>query len=340
MTKKNRLPGLAAVWLAVLLCAGLLAPAAAAKVPKRPDNQYVLDSADVLSSTVEKHIISGNERLFREYGAEVVVVTVDFLDGEAIDDYAVSLFDEWGIGSRERDNGILLVMAIGEDNYYALSGSGIDDYFDGGRFRSMLDDYLEPDFAAGDYGAGAQSFFDAAADELDAYYASTGQENGPAEDYGYEEDEYFSSGRAVRFFDRAISVISVIIRVVVVLAILAVLLSIFGRSRGGRGGPPGGGGGGGFWRGMFLGSMMGRRRSYWAPPPPPPPGPGFGRPPMGPRPGGPRPGGSRPGGFGGFGGFSGGGRSGSGGAGRGGFGGHSGGFHGGGGTHGGGAGRR
>lgn len=331
LKKKSRLWGLAAVLLTVLLCAGLLAPSAAAKTPKRPENQYVLDSADVLSSAVEKHIISGNERLFREYGAEVVVVTVDFLDGEAIDDYAVSLFDDWGIGSRERNNGILLVMAVGEDNYYALSGSGIDDYFDGAMFRALLDDYLEDDFAAGDYGAGAKSFFDAAAAELDSYYASSGGEAGPAGQDYYEEEEHSSFSWMVRAFGR---LVGIVIRIVVVLVILAVVLSFFGSFRGGSGGPPGGGGGGGFWRGMLLGSMMGRRRSYWRPPPPPP-GPGFGRPPMGPRPGGPR-----PGGFGGFGGFSGGGRSGSGGAGRSGFGGHSGGFHGGGGTHGGGAGRR
>ncbi len=324
MNRKPRLSGLMAVLLAIFLLGGIWAPAALAKTPKRPENKYVLDSAGVLSSSVEKHIISGNERLFREYGAEVVVVTVDFLDGESIDDYAVELFNDWGIGSKERDNGILLVMAIGEDNYYALSGAGIDDYFDGAMFRAMLDDYLEEDFAAGDYGPGAESFFNAAAAELDSYYASFGQEAGPERGDRYEDYESSGTSWKVRVFGQ---IISVVVRIVIVLVIVGVVLSLFGGFRGGRGGPPGGGGGGRFWQGMLLGSMMNRRRSYWRPPPPP--GPGFGRPPMGPRPGGPRPGG-----------FGSGGRAGFGGAGRTGFGGRSGGFHGGGGTHGGGAGRR
>ncbi len=319
MNRKPGLSGLMAVLLAIFLLGGILAPAALAKAPKRPENKYVLDSAGVLSSSVEKHIISGNERLFREYGAEVVVVTVDFLDGESIDDYAVELFNDWGIGSKERDNGILLVMAIGEDNYYALSGAGIDDYFDGAMFRAMLDDYLEEDFAAGDYGPGAESFFNAAAAELDSYYASFSQEAGPERGDRYEDYESSGISWKARVFGQ---VISVVVRIVIVLVIVGVALSLFGGFRGGRGGPPGGGGGGGFWRGMLLGSMMNRRRSYWRPPPPP--GPGFGRPPMGPRPGG----------------FGNGGRAGFGGAGRTGFGGRSGGFHGGGGTHGGGAGRR
>lgn len=329
--------------MAALLTLALLAPAALAVVPDRPDNQYVLDSAGVLSEKTEKAIIKKNEALFDQYGAEVVVVAVDFLGGQAIDDYAEELFNLWGIGSRERNNGILLVMAIAEDNYYALSGYGIEDYFDGAMFRNLLDDYLEDDFAAGLYDEGALAFFNAVAAELDSYYA--GQEDVPDEDYGndyYDGDSSYRQGFSI---SKIMTVVAALVRVIIVVFVLLVIFAVLRNIGRGGGGGGTGGGGGGFWRGMFLGSMMGRRRSYWAPPPPPPPpGPrpggfgGFG----GPRSpggfGGPRPGG----GFGGSrpGGFHGGGRVGGGSAGRSGFGGHSGGFHGGGGTRGGGAGRR
>lgn len=343
--------------LAVLLTLALLAPAALAAVPDRPENQYVLDSAGVLSEKTEKAIIKENEELFERCGAEVVIVAVDFLGGQEIDDYAEELFNRWGIGSWERNNGILLVMAIAEDNYYALSGYGIEDYFDGAMFRGLLDDYLEDDFAAGRYDEGALAFFKAVVSELDGYYA--GQDNIPGEDYSgdydysydiggsYEEDSFFPR---LSLISMAARVISIVVRVVIVVVIILVVLAfVRGIGRGGRGGGMGGGGGGGFWQGMFLGSMMNnRRRSYWTPPPPPPP-------PPGPRPGGFGGfGGARPpsGGFGGSrsgggfhaprpGGFSGGGRAGGGSSGRSGFGGRSGGgFHGGGGTRGGGAGRR
>ncbi len=316
--------------ICVLSAVVLAAAPAAAKTPDRPENKYVLDSAGVISDRTEKEIVRRNQELFRECGAEIVIAAVDFLGGEDIEDYANDMFNDWGIGSRERDNGVLLVMAIGEEDYYATSGKGIDGYFNAARFRDLFDRYLEDDFAAGDYDAGALGFFNAAAQDMESYYSADHAapvEDGVPDD---QEDAWYSHNS---FFSRAGAVIFALVRVAVVVVVLLVVFAFLrGIGRGGGGGY--GGGGGGFWQGMFLGSMMNsrRRRSYWSPPPPPPPGHfgGFG----GPR--GPRPpqggfGGGRPGGFGGF---HGGGGSRGGGIGR------SGGFHGGGSSRGGGAGRR
>lgn len=316
--------------LAAALCMALLLPLTAlAAVPDRPANKYVLDQAGVLSDATEKEIVSENKELFEETGGEIVIAAVDFLGGESIRDYAYDMFNSWGVGSEERNNGILLVMAIGEDNYYAQSGYGIEDYFDGEKMQELLDEYLEPDFAAGDYDAGAKKFFDAALSELRAYSYDDDYGAGGGNTYDdtvYEEPYESRSPGFLRVL------IAFFVRIVVVIVVVVVIVALI-RSLSGGGPGNGSGGGGGFWRGMFWGSMLNgrRRRWYGAPPPPPPPG-GFG---PGPRP--PR----RGGGFGGFGGFSGGGHSGGFGGSRGGFsgGGHSGGFHGGGGSRGGGAGR-
>ena len=307
---------------------------ALAAVPQRPANKYVLDEAGVLSSATEREIIKENEELFEECGAEIVIVAVDFLGGKDIEDYANDLFNTWGIGSSQRNNGILLVLAIGEENYYATTGYGLEDYFDGAKFQELFDDYLEEDFAAGRYDEGVKEFFDEVLDEVEDYYEHYEDEYTQPDSPDYDEP-YYSSVRPSRW-KSFMGVVSNVARIVIIMVVVIIVVRIFsGRGRGGRGGPPyggGGGGGGNFWTGMMLGNMMGRnRRSHWgAPPPPPPPG-GFGGP-------GHRPGGHRPGSFGGF---TGGGRSGGFGAGRsgGGFGG-GGGFSGGGASRGGGAGRR
>lgn len=323
--KKRTIYGICSLLLAIVLAVGL-APAALAKVPERPKNKYVLDEAGVLSDSTEKRIIAENQELFESCGAEIVVAAVDFLGGEEIDDYTHEMFNSWGVGSQERNNGILLVLAIGEDNYYIQAGYGIDDYFDRNMLVEVLDEYLEPDFAAGDYEEGVKKTFNELLDEVGEYYDEGPGRNDPLPGPDYEED-YLEEDRGFGSPFRALkTIVFAIIRVVVIVAIILFIFSLF-RGHGGSG-PRGGGGGGGFWRGMFLGSMMNRRRNYWVAPPPPPP---FGRPPSGPRPGG-------FGGFGGSGGFHSGGGSRGGGAGRG-FGG-GGGFHGGGGSHGGGAGRR
>ena len=341
---------LAALFAALLVLAAA-APAALASIPDRPENRYVLDSAGVLSRDLEDEIIEENQRLFEDYGAEVVVVAVDFFGGQDREDYANQLFNRWGIGSRERNNGILLVLAVGEEDYYATAGLGIEDYFDGALLDDLLYEYLEPDFAKEKYDAGVKKFFRAVVDELDSYYSHTSVGNGRpyddgVDDYSRDDTNLHGAGHAVKqvvFFS--------LLRVAVVIIVLLVVFSLIKRAgRGGSPGPgpgPGAGGGSGFWQGMFIGSALNRRRRPpWGAPPPPPPPPGgfggfggFGGP--GPRP--PRP--PRPGGFGGHsGGFSSGGRSsGFGGGGRPsrGGGGRSGsGFHSGGSSRGGGAGRR
>jgi len=327
---------LLALCMTALLTVTFLSVPALASVPSRPENQYVLDSAGVLSDSTEKDIISKNQKLFKESGGQIVIVAVDFLGGEEIDDYVYTMFNSWGIGSKERNNGILLVMAIGEDNYYAQAGYGIEDYFDGAKMQALLDDYLETDFAAGDYDAGVRKFFNAAFSELEIYEYNDeyDQQTEFAPGGAYENYGGYDYNDRPGFSGVFLGLASVVIRIVAMVVIVALLIAIIrALSRGGRGGPgSGSGGGGGFWTGMFLGNMLGNsRRRRWYNPPPPPPG-GFGGP-------GPRP----PRGGGGFGGFGGGSRGGFSGGGRtGGFsgGGRSGGFSGGGRSRGGGAGRR
>lgn len=277
--------------IAALGLALLLPLTALAAVPSRPGNQYVLDSAGVLSDQLEQEIVRKNKELFKDTGAEIAVAAVDFLGGREIDDYAYDLFASWGVGSQERNNGLLLVLAIAEDDYYALPGYGIEDTFSGSYLQTMLDDYLETDFAAGDYEGGVRKFFDAAYSELSAYsyddaYDETDDfyQGGGYQDWSdeYDEGASLSSG----FFSSIVQFIILIVVVVLVLCVVIALLRAVSRPRTGQ--PPYQNYNGvpqyprrdNFWAGMFLGRALGRRqRRNWGapppPPPPPPPGSGF-----------------------------------------------------------------
>ena len=143
--------------LLVLISACL--PALAA-IPQPTEDFYVYDGANVLSYDAQAHIVFCNDALEDACGAQIVIVTVDSTDG-AIDDYALDLFNDWGIGDAKKQNGFLVVLAIEEENYYALAGTGLDADLSGGTIRSLLQEYLEPDFAKGDYESGVLKLFDA-----------------------------------------------------------------------------------------------------------------------------------------------------------------------------------
>ena len=312
---------------------------------------YVLDQANVLSDQTERYIIENNEVLFNGTGAELVFVTLDFTGATDIADYAYALFKQWGIGSQKNNNGVLVLMSIGAEDYYLLSGDGLEGKLDAGELDELAYTYLEPDFAKEDYDAGAQKLFEALYARVAplygmdaaltiAYGASSSAANPQTSDYGYTQGNWADESPAQempedirreereREDEEGGSALAVI---VVAVILLLVLFRPF-RPRRHMGG--------GFGAGMFWGSMLGRASR---PRPPRPPHHGPVAPPPPPRPGNfggfNRGGSSRGGGFS-RGGFSGGGRSG--GFSRGGFsgGGRSGGFSRGGSSRGGGAGRR
>lgn len=156
--RKSRL-----AYLFMFIIALFIAPLSvqAYTIPEPSDDLYVSDFANVIDSDVEQDIIDTNMRLEEMNGVQIAVVTVDFLDGADIEDYAYELFNQWGIGSAESNNGVLLLLAIGEDNYYCLAGTGLNNVLSSGRIKLLLNEYLEPDFASGDYSAGVSKTFDA-----------------------------------------------------------------------------------------------------------------------------------------------------------------------------------
>lgn len=291
--------------MALTALLGLLSPCIAA-IPEQSDAFYVCDTSNVISQSTEEYICSENHRLYDlDEGAEVVVVTVDFLDGYNAEEYSYEIFNSWALGDKDENNGVLILLCPGEEKYWLMSGTGLaSSALSAAGLSKIASEYLEAPFDAGDYDKAALDTFKAVVSEIDSYYgvsqrdieeySSGGYYETGAEGQGYSSHSPFGGFGAI-------------IAIIFVLIIISVIISSFTRP-GGRGGFGGGRGGG---RTVIF--MPGPRR----------PG-GFG---------GSR--GPRPGGFGGsFGGSRGGGFGGS----RGGFGGGRRG--GGGGSRGGGAGRR
>lgn len=288
---------------AVLALMCLLASAALAEIPEPTEDFWVLDQADVLSEATEGEIFFSNQRLYDACGAEIVIVTIDTSGDMRLEDFCYSLYNDWEISER----GLALVMAISDEDYYAMPGTSFNDVFSSDVLDQMFDESLEPDFAAGDYDAGAQAFFEAAfshaADELNVdvsvsqgiadYNDFLEQNSGGAQmavrssSSGYYAPEPHRNGGG-----------SMGLLVVIAVILLCLLIGSMGwrhrRYRGGPGMPP---------PPRWFGGFFFHPRPRPPRPPRPPRGGGFF--------GGPGPGGfgagPRPGGFGGARRFSGGG---------------------------------
>lgn len=286
---------------------------------------YVYDNAHVLTDATMSHIDAMNASLFAQTGAQIMVATVNTTNGTDIIDYAAGLGNEYGVGSAERNNGVVLVLALDDiaqnglkGDYGAAYGDGL--YEHGDTLNSLLYTYMEDDFAAEDYDSGVEKTFDAYIEWLADFYDVTIKENYiPAVRQTYTTSGGYQTQTTGYMAPTFGMLLGNIVTLLVVLFVLWVILDAMRYRRYRR-------------RYMIPGMGIPTRRYYpifWGrprrhrPPPPPrgprPPRGGSGRPPQPPR----RPpaGGSRGGGFGSFGGgtfgggFSGGSRGGFGGGG-------------------------
>ncbi len=84
---------------------------AKAQIPKKPaENIYVFDYADLIDSSDEDEMRALAKEIEDKSKAEIVVVTVETLGNYTIEEYANELFNSWGIGDKELNNGVLILV--------------------------------------------------------------------------------------------------------------------------------------------------------------------------------------------------------------------------------------
>ena len=73
---------------------------------------YVYDYAGVLTDETMEHIDAMNASLFAQTGAQILVSVVNSTGGADIMDYASDLGNSYGVGSAERNNGVVMLLAL------------------------------------------------------------------------------------------------------------------------------------------------------------------------------------------------------------------------------------
>ncbi len=230
---------------AVAICILLSVSAFAMEIPSPTDEFFVNDFANVISNEDEEELMAIGASLYKQTTAQVVVVTVDSLDGNEITDYGLELGREWGVGSEDKNNGVVLLLSVSDREITIQVGYGLEGCLPDGKTGRILDEYAIPYLSNGDFSTGLAEAYKAIVtvvyDEYDVE---------PQVDYNYTEYTVEETGE---FEDFIIAVFIVI-----------VLISVFASSKrkglffgpfvsprhygGGHGGHSGGGfgGGGGF----------------------------------------------------------------------------------------------
>ena len=140
------------VILVCLICL-ITAPCLWAAMPAKPQG-WVSDFAGILSGDTKDQISGLIDEVKKSTSAEIAVVTVSSLDGMTVEDYAVRLFEKWGIGTAEEDNGVLFLIAPNERKTRIEVGYGLEPIITDGRAGDIIRETILPFFRAGDYDQG------------------------------------------------------------------------------------------------------------------------------------------------------------------------------------------
>jgi uncharacterized protein len=150
---------IAAVALGVILSISGVPHAATATTPDRPPIPqplgYVTDQAGILEADWKARIRSVCQDLERKTGVEMVVVTVKNLTPyRSANEYASTIYQRWGVGSAQREHGIVILAAIEERRAAVTVGKPLVGRITGPMMEDVGRQYVDPAFRQGEYGEG------------------------------------------------------------------------------------------------------------------------------------------------------------------------------------------
>jgi uncharacterized protein len=121
-----------ATGIALVLCAAASASAQAVKDLPRPTD-YVSDDAHVMSAGAISQLNHLCGEVDHEAHAQIAVVTVNDMNGESPDQYAVDLEDLWGVGAKSTDRGLIIIVSVKDRHRFILTGRGLEGILPDGK---------------------------------------------------------------------------------------------------------------------------------------------------------------------------------------------------------------
>lgn len=128
---------------------GSSASAAANPIPAPVGDIYVQDFANVLSPQEKDELIRYGKSIDDKTTNQIAVLTVNSLGGMDIDEFANKAYRSYGLGTKEKDNGVLLVLAMKDKKVRIEVGYGLEGVITDGKAGSILDQYTLPYLKAG-----------------------------------------------------------------------------------------------------------------------------------------------------------------------------------------------
>jgi uncharacterized protein len=151
--------GATMLWLAATFAAFAATPSEPVPVPKLAAR--VTDQTGTLTAA-ERDSIEARLRAFEEQkGSQIAVLLVPSIGSEAIEEFAGRVTDEWKLGRKGVDDGVLFVVAKQERKIRIQTGRGVQGTLTDALSKRIVADIVAPKFRSGDFAGGIEAGVDA-----------------------------------------------------------------------------------------------------------------------------------------------------------------------------------
>jgi uncharacterized protein len=127
---------------------------------------FVNDFAGILSSQTRQDLEQQLTEYERTSSNEIAVATVKSLDGDSIEDLANTTFQQWGVGKKGSDNGVLILVAVDDRKVRIEVGYGLEGALTDTESGIIIRSSITPKFKQGDYDGGIRAGVQDVIDQL------------------------------------------------------------------------------------------------------------------------------------------------------------------------------
>lgn len=155
---KTVLAGIAIMFMVVSCCfAANLKPT---------DEFFVNDFAGVLNNETRDYVCEIGKDLCQKTTAQLVVAVVSSLEGDTIENFSLKLFRDWGLGSKEKNNGVMILLAPNERKVRVEVGYGLEGAINDSKAGRFIQNYANPHFKNDDWDGGIKELYTVLAQEI------------------------------------------------------------------------------------------------------------------------------------------------------------------------------
>jgi uncharacterized protein len=142
--------------------------------PHQRSGEWISDRANLLSWQAEHHLNRRINKLTGRTGAELAIATLPQLEaGQSAHAFALNLFNAWGVGNRDTNNGVLLFVSKVDRRIEIITGTGLSETLPDQEVRRLIQQDIVPALQRQDYATGMIQGTNAIAQRLEARLPST-----------------------------------------------------------------------------------------------------------------------------------------------------------------------